>query len=450
MRLTYLKSASVVVETASARVICDPWLVNGEYYGAWHHAQSYPFAPATFANLDAIFITHIHPDHCSRKTLALMPRSLPVYILAFHAKFLRRAIEQLGFVVHEIEHGRRTHVVGDLFVTAASADSCDPQLCARFLGCPSHSALVLNANIDSLLLFDDGTHSILNVNDCPFSLAETAVKSLCQPVERVDLLLVGYGGAGPFPQCFETLPPVERDQAAARKQLTFLNQAEAFINAVRPRLYMPFAGTYTLAGRLYDLNPHRGLPSRGEAANFLMLSNRVNHHESSCVFLQTDESIDLSARSHETASSRGTLDEDESVTPSTLEVLRASGFDFDSDPIPSPDELMRLLKEAHKRFESVRSGLGLRTTTDLYIPIAANESARLSLSDGSFSVVSQIRTFNPPFVSLRVEPRLLKRLLMGPAHAHWNNAEIGSHISFGRVGVAYERGLHHCVNFLHV
>lgn len=449
MRLTYLKSASVVVQTASARVICGPWLVNGEYYGAWHHAQSYPFAPATFANFDAIVITHIHPDHCSRKTLALMPRSLPVYILAFHAKFLRRGIEQLGFVVHEIEHGHRTHVAGDLFVTAASADNCDPQLCARFLGCPSQSPLLLNANIDSLLLFDDGTHSILNVNDCPFGLAETAVKTLCETVERVDLLLVGYGGAGPFPQCFETLPPAERDQAAARKQLTFLNQAEAFINAVRPRLYMPFAGTYTLGGRLYDLNPHRGLPPRGEAANFLMRSNRVNHRESSCVFLHTDESVELSVRSHETCGPRETLDDDGSPTPSELEALRASGFDFDSDPVPSPDELLRLLKDAHERFESVRSGLGLGTTTALYIPIADNESARLSLSDGSLSVVPQIRSFEPPFVSLRVEPRLLKRLLMGPAHAHWNNAEIGSHISFGRVGVPYERGLHHCVNFLH-
>ena len=36
------------------------------------------------------------------------------------------------------------------------------------------------------------------------------------------------------------------------------------------------------------------------------------------------------------------------------------------------------------------------------------------------------------YVRYETDVRLLKRLLMGPRFAHWNNAEIGSHIKFFR------------------
>ena len=43
--------------------------------------------------------------------------------------------------------------------------------------------------------------------------------------------------------------------------------------------------------------------------------------------------------------------------------------------------------------------------------------------------------------------RLLKRILH--KKAHWNNAEIGSHIKYFRSPDIYERGLFYCLNFFH-
>ena len=37
---------------------------------------------------------------------------------------------------------------------------------------------------------------------------------------------------------------------------------------------------------------------------------------------------------------------------------------------------------------------------------------------------------NSKYIIYKTDPRLLKKLLMGPRFAHWNNAEIGSHIRF--------------------
>jgi len=59
-----------------------------------------------------------------------------------------------------------------------------------------------------------------------------------------------------------------------------------------------------------------------------------------------------------------------------------------------------------------------------------------------------IEKFNQ-FLLIKTDSRLLLRLMRGPQYAHWNNAEIGSHLEFTRKPNIYERGLFYCLNFFH-
>ena len=45
--------------------------------------------------------------------------------------------------------------------------------------------------------------------------------------------------------------------------------------------------------------------------------------------------------------------------------------------------------------------------------------------------------------------KLLKKLLMGPKFAHWNNAEIGSHVNYYRKPNIYEKEFYMAMSFLH-
>ena len=45
----------------------------------------------------------------------------------------------------------------------------------------------------------------MNVNDCPIELAQSTFKDIKKQYEKINVLLTGYGGAGPYPQCFENL-----------------------------------------------------------------------------------------------------------------------------------------------------------------------------------------------------------------------------------------------------
>ncbi len=61
MQITHLGHAAVLVETGSARILIDP----GNFSGAWHG----------LTDLDAILVTHKHPDH-------LDPEHLPALLTA--------------------------------------------------------------------------------------------------------------------------------------------------------------------------------------------------------------------------------------------------------------------------------------------------------------------------------------------------------------------------------
>ena len=50
---------------------------------------------------------------------------------------------------------------------------------------------------------------------------------------------------------------------------------------------------------------------------------------------------------------------------------------------------------------------------------------------------------------VKIDTRLFFEILKGPRYAHWNNAEIGSHIKYFRNPDSYDRGLFYCMNFLH-
>jgi L-ascorbate metabolism protein UlaG (beta-lactamase superfamily) len=68
MRLTHVGHSCVVVETGGARVLIDP----GTFADGWESITS----------LDAVLITHTHPDHCDRDRLPTLLAANPGAIVA--------------------------------------------------------------------------------------------------------------------------------------------------------------------------------------------------------------------------------------------------------------------------------------------------------------------------------------------------------------------------------
>ncbi|HWB11579.1 MAG TPA: MBL fold metallo-hydrolase [Pirellulales bacterium] len=448
MKVQLLKSASVVVEAKGVKILADPWLVDGEYYGSWAHYPPYEFDPAMFADVDFIYLSHIHPDHFSRKTLALLPRSIPVLVHAYATTFLRANVEALGFRAVELPHGCRTHLKNGVHINIFAADNCDPAACGRFFGCARVEKSFGSTQIDSLSVIDDGNHVVVNVNDCPFELAKNSMAAIKEQYPHIDVLLTGYSGAGPYPQCFPRLSSAERDQAAAEKKSQFLEQGQNFVVAAEPRFYVPFAGTYTLAGKLARLNSCRGVPEVEEAREFFERADGpIDRDRSQCVVLGCGGSVDLSSGECDCApTAADTLARARYVA----DVLAPRLFDYELDGPPHIDQLLALFAKAYGRMDRKRRNLGLSTQTKVLVSLGDGTCARLSLDGRGFDVVAEDKALRAdPFVLFRTDPRLLMWLLKGPAYAHWDNAEIGSHIEFERQPNCFERGIYHLMCFFH-
>ena len=124
MELKYLASASVIITHNNVNILCDPWLVDGEYYGSWNHYPKRNFIPEDFNFVDYIYISHIHPDHFSKKTLSKMDKKIPIIILNYYEKYLKKNLENLGFSVIELQNNTRTHLKNNVYINIFASDNC--------------------------------------------------------------------------------------------------------------------------------------------------------------------------------------------------------------------------------------------------------------------------------------------------------------------------------------
>ena len=165
-----------MIESNQTRILMDPWFINGEYYGSWYHTHDIDVDLDFINSATHVYISHIHPDHFSRKSLEKLNKNIPVLIHSYASKFLKFNIERLGFEVVEIEHDEEYKLDSETKIKIFAADNCNPELCSKFMGCSSVETKYKTTQIDSLSLIYNNDSSILNVNDCPYDLASETIE----------------------------------------------------------------------------------------------------------------------------------------------------------------------------------------------------------------------------------------------------------------------------------
>ena len=411
IEVQYVYSACVVLRTPDISILCDPWFTDGVYDGAWFAFPKIADPLGEIGDVDAVWISHIHPDH-------------------YDPAFLRRYFEAFG---------RKPILIANhqpnVLAAKMRTDGFEPQVVSapRQVGSTRLSILPHAtggpADVDSALIVQveagGRRHSLVNANDIVFDAAMTA--RVAEAAGPIDLLLCGYTGAGPYPQTYFDPSDPELATEGERKKADFFDRYRRLVAALDPRATLPFAGQYLLGGRLAGLNAHRGV---ADATEVLALDPRA------VVLADGGGRIDT-AKLTPSAQRREPYPA-EAVAARLAEIAGRSMAYERLIPVDEAAQLplRRLLAIAYPRALS-RS----HVESDYFFAIALGEdgfalmNARRDAAEGggglSFVVASALDGIEP-LSRIAIDPRYLFGLL---THVyHWNNAEIGSQYQTRRHG----------------
>ena len=448
MKIYQFNSATVLIESENhgikTKILCDPWLEGDEYLGSWSIYPPFEFKREIFDDLDFIYISHIHPDHCSSTTLKKLKKNIPVLIHNFPEKFLKEKIERLGFKVIELEHGVKTPLKENMFINILAADNCDPSICGNLMGCALLEFNYKTTQIDTMAVFDDGKHVIVNTNDCPFDIGKSTGTIIKEMYPKIDLLLVGYVAASSWPHCYE-MSEYQMEQEAKLKSTKKLETTKKYIELFKPKFYLPFAGRYTLCGKNAVLNKFRGEPELEDAFEWLQKNNF--EVQSKGILLNNNSFFDIDlGKNNEQYHPIDKNEKNEYIQ----KFLLNKKFSYENEEICTRNEIIQLSKKAYRNFEKIRekikwnseSSLIIKTKDDeqeLYLQISCNGKGINEINENTLEKIEH-------YMQISLDIRLLKWLLLGPHKAYWSNADLGSHLRYRRVGSTYKRGLFYCLN----
>lgn len=429
MRLTFFANACSIVEHAGFRILTDPWLSEGAFEGSWFHTAPLRTTPADVAGVDALFISHLHPDHFDVATLSVFRRDIPIVHLDHGANFLRKRLASLGF----------HNLIGVRDRASVTIGPFECTLFAPFAKHPFHDSILGNM-LDSAILFRAGDETILNTNDN--MLTPAAARRLREEVGRITVAQLNYNAAGPFPSCFDHLSL--EDKRARHRSLLERNLGHLIDVAreLQPEIVMPFAGEFVVGGNLWRKNEVLGSTTCDEAAAAI---DRAEIGVQS-LLLNEGMTFDLTARVLVDGPYRPV---DVVAQAHYVEhVLSRVRFSYEADDTAGIDEdIAALLPIARRQLWRKQQQFAVAPALHVYIKLADRYfQIDMSRDEGTFvPLESELRQ---PYLECAMDQRLLRRILTG--RAHWNNAEVGCHVSFRRVPDTYLPDVHTILSFLHV
>jgi L-ascorbate metabolism protein UlaG (beta-lactamase superfamily) len=222
MEITYLGHAAVLLEARGRRVLMDPWLSDPTYHGTWWHYPPLVLGVRDLPPIDYLYISHEHPDHFDPPTLVHLDRHVHVLIANYRRKRFRDRIAALGFRrITEIDFGEAFPCGDGLRVQLIAPD---------------------RPWDDSAILVQDGTTTVLNVNDC--HLDDSTLARLGRE-HRIDLAFLTFTGASQYPGCFE-FPLASKIRRWRESKRAHLEEFVNWAKLLRARRAVPAAGNYAL------------------------------------------------------------------------------------------------------------------------------------------------------------------------------------------------------------
>ena len=403
------------------RVLCDPWIANGVFEGSWYHYPPLSTTPEDVLNVDAVYVSHLHPDHFDERFFNF-DKNLPIIALEHGHNFLRKKLLELGYNNLVLIKDGETVAFKEFTIT----------LFAPFTRNNFHEAEVGNL-IDSAMVIECGGVKAFNANDntpTPESCFE-----LQQRFGTIDLAMINYNAAGPYPASFANLSDAEKRNEHDRILDRNIAYMHNLVETLAPRMVLPFAGAYILGGYLSRLNDYLGTTTWDVCAQKL---NEIGLTSTEVVRLREHDVLNIESGT----SSPEYVPLSPEHLQQYIQQVASDKYPHELDNAPNSAQIIADLETASDRMRQRMARAGISSDRTVTIDVDGKPIQIHPV----FSVETDMNA--TPRLACTLDLRLLRRIL--DRVSHWNNAEIGCHVEFNRVPNEYQPDLHTALQFLHL
>ena len=408
-------AAGIFTGSNGTRILCDPWIVDGVFEGSWYHYPPLKTKLSDIKDVDGIYVSHIHPDHYDERNFNF-PKDIPLIILNEGPNFLKKNLINNGY---------------NNFIEIKDNETVDFKefkltLYKPFTKHIFEESLIGNL-IDSALVLENGGVTTINFNDNQPD--ENACLFLKNRFKNIDLAMLNYNAAGPYPSCFDNLTTKEKINENKRILKRNFDHLCNIIPILQPKSILPFAGAYIIGGKNYYKNEYLGTTTWDECAEYL----KDNMMFDSKVFcLRENQTYDI--KNQKQLEKYEKLDVTE--MKKYIQSLKGKKYEYEHDEMPDIFKLKNEIDLASTRFIDRVKRFNIELETNVYLKIENENVQIVKGKDMNRNLYCDL------------DLRLLNRILH--KKAHWNNAETGTHINFRRIPNKMDPDIHTCMSFFHL
>ena len=416
MKFKFIGNAGgIFTGSNGTKILCDPWIIDGVFEDAWYHYPPLKTKLSDIQNIDAIYISHVHPDHYDDRYFDF-PKNIPLIILDEGPNFLKKNLINKGYNNFIEIRDNETLKFKEFNIT----------LFKPFTKHIFEESLIGNL-IDSALAIENNGVTAINFNDNQPD--ENACTFLKKKFKKIDLAMLNYNAAGPYPSCFDNLTSEEKISENDRILKRNFDHLCNIIPILEPKSVLPFAGAYIIGGKNFYKNEYLGTATWDDCAEYLDNNLKFN---SNVFCLREGQTYDI--KNQKQLQKYEKLDVNH--MRQYIQSLKNKLYGYENDVMPDIIKLKNEINLASIKFIERVTRFNIQLNSNVY----------LKVENENIQIVKGNETNRNLYCYLDL--RLLKRILH--KKAHWNNAEIGTHINFKRIPNKMDPDIHTCMSFFHL
>ena len=443
-KITHFANSFISVESKNSTIVCDPWIGKTSDNG-WF---SYPIKNTNqlnnkVFNADYIYISHLHCDHFDIKTLKKFKnKNLTFLIKKFENSTLKKRLRKItNKKIIEIDPFKKKKINKDFTVAIV------PQIISNTSDLPDN----IEYDLDTSIIIQSNLHKKIFYNNVDMPINLKILRQINNFVKRefkgkIDIFCKGLGAASDYPQCYINLDRNEERNKIINKSL---KEIKVFLKYLKPKIFFPAGGTYTIYGKFSVLNKFIAQP------NFSQIKKDLNKLNIIVPNIIGGGSIAYSNSKYKI--DQKILDKDKEFNRDFINTIKKSKYYYykknQNADLSVIDNLFTSAKKNYFRILGYKKKINSKWNINfkIYKNYELNKACTIDRDKSKLLTTYNLKNFNLKSKNIfnmtcHIEYQLFKSLLSGKFP--WNTSLSGSTIMYERTPNKFNVDMVFSLNFL--